>query len=46
MRKIRIFYPPPENLVPDFNICDYAIGFHYLDFEDHYFRFPLYLVER
>lgn len=41
---VRIFFTP-ENLVPDFNICDYAIGFHYLDFEDRYIRFPLYLVD-
>lgn len=40
---VRIFFTP-ENLVPDFNICDYAIGFHYIDFEDRYIRFPLYLV--
>lgn len=30
---IRIFYTP-ENLVPDFNICDYAMGFNYIDFQD------------
>ncbi len=41
---VRIFYTA-ENLVPDFNICDYGIGFHYIDFEDRYFRFPLYLVD-
>lgn len=41
---VRIFYTA-ENLVPDFNICDYAIGFHYLDFEDRYIRYPLYLVD-
>lgn len=41
---IRIFYTA-ENLTPDFNICDYAIGFHYLDFDDRYIRFPLYLVD-
>lgn len=40
---IRIYFTP-ENLTPDFNICDYAIGFHYIDFEDRYIRFPLYLV--
>ena len=40
----RIFYTA-ENLVPDFNICDYAIGFSYLDFGDRYFRYPLYLVD-
>ena len=40
---MRIFYTA-ENLVPDFNICDYGIGFHYLDFADRYIRYPLYLV--
>lgn len=38
---IKILYTG-ENLVPDFNLCDYAIGFHYLDFGDRYMRFPLY----
>lgn len=41
---VRIFYTA-ENLVPDFNICDYGIGFHYIQFGDRYFRFPLYLVD-
>lgn len=41
---VRIFYTA-ENLVPDFNICDYGIGFHYMDFGDRYIRFPLYLVD-
>ena len=41
---IRIFYTA-ENVIPDFNICDYAIGFHYISFEDRYFRYPLYLVD-
>lgn len=41
---IRIFYTA-ENLVPDFNICDYGIGFHYMSFGDRYIRFPLYLVD-
>lgn len=41
---VRIFYTP-ENIVPDFNICDYAIGFHYLTFEDRYIRFPVYLID-
>ena len=36
---IRIFYTG-ENLVPDFNLCDYAIGFNYLEFGDRYLRFP------
>lgn len=41
---IRIFYTA-ENLIPDFNICDYAIGYHYLDFGDRYIRYPIYLVD-
>lgn len=41
---VRIFYTA-ENLVPDFNICDYGIGFHYMNFGDRYIRFPLYLVD-
>lgn len=40
----RIFYTA-ENLVPDFNICDYGIGFHNVSFGDQYIRFPVYLVE-
>jgi hypothetical protein len=32
-----------ENLVPDFNACDYAIGFEWMDYGDRYIRFPLYL---
>lgn len=41
---VRVFYTA-ENLVPDFNVCDYGIGFHYLEFGDRYIRFPLYLVD-
>lgn len=33
-----------ENVVPDFNFCDYALGFHHLNFEDRYLRFPLYII--
>lgn len=33
-----------ENLVPDFNICDYALGFDYLSFGDRYLRLPLYVT--
>lgn len=33
-----------ENVRPDFNISDYAIGFDHLSFEDRYLRFPLYLL--
>ncbi len=39
---IKILYTG-ENLVPDFNLCDYAIGFHYIEFGDRYLRFPLYV---
>lgn len=38
---IKIFYTG-ENLVPDFNLCDYAIGFHEISFNDRYLRMPLY----
>jgi len=40
---IRIFYTG-ENISPNFNLCDYAIGFDYLNFNDRYYRLPLYLV--
>ena len=38
---IKIFYTG-ENVIPDFNFCDYAIGFHYLNFSDRYRRIPLF----
>ena len=31
-----------ENLVPDFNLCDYAMGFSRLAFGDRYRRIPLF----
>ncbi|HOY32863.1 MAG TPA: glycosyltransferase family 10 [Bacteroidales bacterium] len=40
---IKIFFTG-ENLVPDFNFCDYAIGFHFIDFEDRYLRLPLSVI--
>lgn len=40
---IKIFYTG-ENICPDFNLCDYAIGFEWLDFADRYLRYPLYLT--
>ena len=40
---IKILYTG-ENLVPDFNLCDYALGFHDIDFGERYMRFPLYLI--
>ena len=33
-----------ENVVPDFNLYDYAMGFHYISFEDRYLRLPLYVL--
>ncbi len=38
---VRIFYTA-ENISPDFNICDYAIGFDYINFDDRYLRLPNY----
>lgn len=37
----KIFYSG-ENITPDFNICDYAIGFNFLSFADRYLRMPIY----
>lgn len=36
-------YQTGENLVPDFNACDYAIGFEWMDYGDRYIRFPNYM---
>ena len=41
-RGIKIFHTG-ENIVPDFNACDYAIGFEWMDYGDRYLRCPLYL---
>lgn len=35
-----------ENVFPDFNIFDYAIGLNYIDFGDRYIRYPFYLNEK
>ena len=40
---IKILYTG-ENYCPDFNNCDYALSFEYLDYGDRHFRFPLYLL--
>ncbi len=40
---IRIFFTG-ENVVPNFNYCDYAFGFQYLTFEDRYYRLPLWRI--
>ena len=42
---VRIFYTR-ENVTPDFNFCDYAIGNDYLMLGDRYFRFPAYYLDR
>lgn len=42
---VKIFYTG-ENQTPDFNLCDYAIGFDYIDFGDRYIRFPLFALEQ
>lgn len=34
-----------ENTCPDFNACDYGIGFEYLSFGDRYLRYPEYLFD-
>lgn len=39
---VKIFYTG-ECVSPDFNECDYAIGFDYIDFSDRYLRYPLWL---
>lgn len=43
-RCISIMYTG-ENICPDFNLCDYALGFEYVEFGDRYLRFPVYLVD-
>lgn len=40
---VKIFFTG-ENVVPNFNYCDYAIGFHYINFEDRYMRLPLWCM--
>lgn len=35
-----------ENITPDFNVYDYAIGFDYLEFGDRYLRYPLSLCDK
>ncbi len=38
---IKIYYTG-ENLVPDFNLCDYASSGLFIDFEDRHLRLPLF----
>jgi len=41
---VKIFFTN-ENIVPDFNETDYAFGFHNIQFEDRYLRFPEYFYK-
>ena len=40
---IKIFFTG-ENMTPDFNLYDYAIGFDHLSFGDRYVRVPLWAI--
>lgn len=40
---VKIFFTG-ENVHPDFNLCDYAFGFDWLEFEDRYFRCPNFIL--
>lgn len=40
---VKIFFTV-EDVAPDFNSCDYAIGFEWMQYEDRYFRLPLYYL--
>ncbi len=42
---IKIFYTA-EDISPDFNLCDYAIGFDNMVFEDRYIRFSLFMNQK
>lgn len=35
-----------ENLTPDFNLCDYALAFDWMEFSDRYFRLPYYFFHK
>lgn len=39
---IRIYYTGEADF-PNFNLCDYALGFYNLNMPDRYLRFPLYI---
>ncbi|MEK7680916.1 MAG: glycosyltransferase family 10 [Patescibacteria group bacterium] len=40
---VKIFYTG-ENISPNFNLCDYAVGCDYVEFGDRFYRLPVYLV--
>lgn len=42
---IKIFYTG-ENVFPNFNICDYAIGPHEIKLYERYFQLPIYLIKK
>lgn len=42
-RCAKIFYTG-ENLIPDFNLVDYGMGFQDIDFYDRYLRLPHYVL--
>lgn len=41
--RIKLFFTG-ENDVPDFNLCDYAISFHHIQFGKRHLRLPLYAL--
>lgn len=42
LKPIKVYYTG-ENDIPDFNVCDYAISFHEIDFNGRHLRLPLYV---
>ncbi|MGY5450943.1 glycosyltransferase family 10 domain-containing protein [Agarivorans sp. MS3-6] len=40
-KAVRIFFTG-ENVIPDFNLCDYAFGYSWIEFGDRYYRCPNY----
>lgn len=42
-KAVTIFFTG-ENRTPNFNECDYGIGFERISFRDRYIRFPLYYL--
>ncbi|AZI14894.1 glycosyltransferase family 10 domain-containing protein [Avibacterium paragallinarum] len=39
-------YCSGENDVPNFNFCDYAISYHYLEFSNRHLRLPLFNLQK
>ena len=37
-----VIFVTGEDECPNFNLCDYALGFEHLEYGDRYLRFPLY----